>query len=87
VELLTIRIRLDHFCSIDKAQGNRPDWWKYDRHLSPGRDGSNSEEPEAVKELERKVALLTASPAPPHPPRDGAAGGETQGRRRMSNAR
>src|SRR5206468_7995660 len=68
VELLTIRIRLI-ICSIDKAQEIGLDWWKYDRHLSPGRDGSNSEElRKQVKELERKVALLTASPAPPHPP-------------------
>ena len=65
VELLTIRIRLI-ICSIDKAQEIGLDWWKYDRHLSPGRDGSNSEElRKQVKELERKVALLTASPAPP----------------------
>src|SRR2546430_16707474 len=54
VELLTIRIRLI-ICSIDKAQEIGLDWWKYDRHLSPGRDGSNSEElRKQVKELERK---------------------------------
>src|SRR5881628_4140930 len=68
VELLTIRIRLI-ICSIDKAQEIGLDWWKYDRHLSPGRDGSNTEElRKQVKELERKMALLTASPALPHPP-------------------
>ena len=36
VELLTIRIRL-MICSIDKAEQIGLDWWKYDRHLSPGR--------------------------------------------------
>ena len=35
VELLTIRIRL-MICSIDKAEEIGLDWWKYDRHLSPG---------------------------------------------------
>jgi hypothetical protein len=35
VELLTIRIRLI-VCSLDKAQEIGLDWWKYDRHLSPG---------------------------------------------------
>ena len=36
VELLTIRIRL-LICSIDKAEQIGLDWWKYDRHLSPGK--------------------------------------------------
>ena len=36
VELLTIRIRL-LICSIDKAEQIGLDWWKYDHHLSPGK--------------------------------------------------
>ena len=50
VELLTIRIRL-MICSIDKAEEIGLDWWKYDRHLSPGR--------EQLQLLERRVASLT----------------------------
>ena len=42
VELLTIRIRL-MICSIDKAEAIGLDWWKYDRHLSPGRAGSEKD--------------------------------------------
>ena len=60
VELLTIRIRLI-ICSLDKAQAIGLDWWKYDRHLSPGADGNNRELRKQIKELERKVAALTAS--------------------------
>ena len=37
VELLTIQVRL-LVCSIDKAEQIGLDWWKYDRHLSPGRE-------------------------------------------------
>ena len=36
VELLTIRIRL-LICSIDKAEQIGLDWWKFDHHLSPGK--------------------------------------------------
>lgn len=65
VELLTIRIRLI-ICSIDKAQEIGLDWWKYDRHLSPGaRDGGPDDVRRQIKELERKVALLSASPGAP----------------------
>ena len=64
VELLTIRIRLI-ICSLDKAQAIGLDWWKYDRHLTSGADGNNRELRKQVKELERKVALLTASRALP----------------------
>jgi len=61
VELLTIRIRLI-ICSIDKAQEIGLDWWKYDRHLSPGaRDGASDDLRQQIKELERKVALLSGS--------------------------
>ena len=63
VELLTIRIRLI-ICSIDKAQEIGLDWWKYDRHFTPGaRDGVPDDVRQQIKDLERKVALLSASGA------------------------
>jgi hypothetical protein len=61
VELLTIRIRL-MICSIDKAQEIGLDWWKYDRHLSAGREQmvqENLELREQLRQLERRVASLT----------------------------
>lgn len=61
VELLTIRIRL-MICSIDKAEEIGLDWWKYDRHLSPGREQviqENRELREQLRLLERRVAALT----------------------------
>jgi hypothetical protein len=61
VELLTIRIRL-MICSIDKAEAIGLDWWKYDRHLSPGREQvmkENLELREQVRSLERRVETLT----------------------------
>src|SRR5262250_1656975 len=61
VELLTIRIRLI-ICSIDKAQEIGLDWWKYDRHLShSARDGASDDVKQQIKDLERKVALLSRS--------------------------
>lgn len=73
VELLTIRIRLV-VCSIDKAQEIGLDWWKYDRHLAPGRraggDGAGDLRRQ-LRELERKVAALTATRSRP-PARRGA---------------
>jgi hypothetical protein len=63
VELLTIRIRL-MICSIDKAEEIGLDWWKYDRHLSPGREQvmqENLELREQLRGLERRVAALTKS--------------------------
>jgi hypothetical protein len=63
VELLTIRIRL-MICSIDKAEEIGLDWWKYDRHLSPGREQvlqENLELREQLRQLERQVASLTRS--------------------------
>jgi hypothetical protein len=60
VELLTIRIRL-LVCSIDKADEVGLDWWKHDRHLSPGRGDvarENAELREQVQRLERQVAAL-----------------------------
>src|SRR3954447_11368868 len=65
VELLTIRIRL-LICSLDKAQEIGLDWWRYDRDLSPGRVPRSVSEQEnlraQVKELERKVEMLSAGP-------------------------
>src|SRR5262245_54801861 len=61
VELLTIRIRL-MICSIDKAEEIGLDWWKYDRHLSPGRDRTTQDQlalREQLRALERRVASLT----------------------------
>ena len=61
VELLTIRIRL-MICSIDKAEEIGLDWWKYDRHLSPGREQMVEENlalREQLRLLERQVAMLT----------------------------
>ncbi len=61
VELLTIRIRL-LICSIDKAEEIGLDWWKYDRHLSPGREQvmqENLELREELRLLERRLASLT----------------------------
>ena len=62
VELLTIRIRLI-ICSIDKAQEIGLDWWKHDRHLSPGRHGvGNGDDLRAqLRLLERKVAALSGA--------------------------
>ena len=63
VELLTIRIRL-MVCSIDKAEQIGLDWWKYDRHLSPGRGDvlqENLKLREQLRLLERRVASLTRS--------------------------
>jgi len=61
VELLTIRIRL-MICSIDKAEEIGLDWWKYDRHLSPGREQvmqENLELREQLRVLERRVTALS----------------------------
>jgi hypothetical protein len=61
VELLTIRIRL-MICSIDKAEEIGLDWWKYDRHLSPGREQvleENLELRRQLHSLERRLATLT----------------------------
>src|ERR1700674_3645863 len=61
VELLTIRIRL-LICSIDKAEQIGLDWWKFDHHLSPGKQALSAENDELRKEirqLERKLASVT----------------------------
>jgi Gas vesicle protein len=64
VELLTIRIRL-MICSIDKAEQIGLDWWKYDRHLSPGRQQvlqENLELRERLRLLEVRVADMARPP-------------------------
>jgi hypothetical protein len=61
VELLTIRIRL-LICSIDKAEQIGLDWWKFDNHLSPGKQALSAENEELKREiraLERKLVQLT----------------------------
>jgi len=61
VELLTIRIRL-LVCSIDKAEQIGLDWWKYDHHLSPGKQPLSAENEDLrkqVRALERRIASLT----------------------------
>jgi len=58
VELLTIRIRL-LICSIDKAEQIGLDWWKFDHHLSPGKQALSAENDELKKQvraLERQLA-------------------------------
>src|ERR671925_779656 len=57
VELLTIRIRL-LICSIDKAEQIGFDWWKYDHHLSPGKQALSAENEQLrkqVRTLERQL--------------------------------
>ena len=58
VELLTIRIRL-LICSIDKAEQIGLDWWRYDHHLSPGKQALSAENEDLrkqVRALERQLA-------------------------------
>ena len=60
VELLTIRIRL-LICSIDKAEQIGLDWWKFDHHLSPGKQALSAENEELKKQaraLERQLNTL-----------------------------
>jgi hypothetical protein len=60
VELLTIRIRL-LICSIDKAEQIGLDWWKFDHHLSPGKQALSAENEELKKQvraLERQLTTL-----------------------------
>ena len=60
VELLTIRIRL-LICSIDKAEQIGMDWWKFDHHLSPGKQALSAENEELKKQirvLERRLLSL-----------------------------
>ena len=74
VELLTIRIRL-LICSIDKAEAIGLDWWKYDRHLSPGREQmvqENLELRQQLRLLERRLAAADARRFGSSPARIGA---------------
>jgi len=67
VELLTIRIRL-LICSIDKAEQIGLDWWKYDHHLSPGKQALSAENDDLrkqVRALERQLASVTRRRAAP----------------------
>src|SRR5436190_9370763 len=67
VELLTIRIRL-LICSIDKAEQIGLDWWKFDHHLSPGKQVlsvENEDLKKQVRALERRLASLTHHRAVP----------------------
>jgi hypothetical protein len=58
VELLTIRVRLI-VCSLDKAQAIGLDWWKYDRYLSPGVDGTRVDEiARQLEAIQRRIAAL-----------------------------
>jgi hypothetical protein len=60
VELLTVRIRL-LICSIDKAEQIGLDWWKFDHHLSPGKQALSAENEELKKQvraLERQLHTL-----------------------------
>src|SRR5713101_6607595 len=60
VELLTIRIRL-LICSIDKAEQIGLDWWKFDHHLSPGKQAVSAENEQLrkqVRALERQLSSL-----------------------------
>jgi hypothetical protein len=61
VELLTIRIRL-LVCSIDKAEQIGLDWWRYDHHLSPGKQvlsAENEDLKKQVRALERQLAAAS----------------------------
>src|SRR5499433_1603053 len=61
VELLTIGIRL-LICSIDKAEQIGLDWWKFDHHLSPGKQALSAENEDLrkqVRALERQLASAT----------------------------
>ena len=69
VELLTIRIRL-LICSIDKAEQIGLDWWKYDHHLSPGKQALSAENDDLrkqVRSLERQLVSLTRRRSAPAP--------------------
>ena len=66
VELLTIRIRL-LICSIDKAEQIGMDWWKFDHHLSPGKQALSAENEELKKQirvLERRLLSLSRRRSP-----------------------
>jgi hypothetical protein len=69
VELLTIRIRL-LVCSIDKAEQIGLDWWKYDHHLSPGKQALSAENEDLrkqVRALERQLRATSRRRSVPLP--------------------
>ena len=71
IELLTLRIRLI-VCSIDKAEQIGMDWWKHDRHFSPGRAPVSQEDAVMRKQLRalaRQVAALKRQPSRARPRR------------------
>ena len=71
IELLTLRIRLI-VCSIDKAEQIGLDWWKHDRHFSPGRVPVSQEDVALRKQLRalaRQVAALERQPSRARPRR------------------
>ena len=71
VELLTVRIRLI-ICSVDKAEQIGMDWWKHDRHFSPGRAPVSQEDAVMRKQLRalaRQVAALKRQPSRARPRR------------------
>src|SRR5437588_7942861 len=63
VEPLTIRIRLI-VCSLDKAQEIGLDWWRHDRHLSPGSATQLENEQLRAKlaALEQRLAQFKSRP-------------------------
>jgi len=63
VELLTIRIRLI-VCSLDKANEIGLDWWRFDTHLSPGRQGTLGDTGGAARPLEPRAAAAAPAVAP-----------------------
>ena len=66
VELITIRIRL-LICSIDKAEQIGLDWWKFDHHLSPGKQQLSAENEalrKQVRALERQLATASRRRSP-----------------------
>ena len=76
VELLTIRIRLI-VCSIAKAQEIGLDWWKYDEHFAPGKQGATLATDDLRKQiavLEEKIALLSTNGRRPAARRSRARG-------------
>ena len=75
VELLTIRIRL-LICSIDKAEQIGLDWWKFDHHLSPGKQALSAEN----EELKRASSFAGAQAGVAVTP---AVGSEIGARRRL----
>src|SRR3954462_9027597 len=78
VELLTIRIRL-LICSIDKAEQIGLDWWKYDHHLSPGKQALSAENDDLRKQVRALERENTT-------PRQGRGGGASQRGRRGPKA-